>query len=52
MARMIFHSCCFVSSVIGSVIILFMLKLYAASLCSNGWLDVKCIVVSVCVGFL
>jgi len=47
-----FHSCCFACSVIGSVIILFMYKLYAASLCSNGWLDVKCILVSVSVGFL
>ena len=50
--RIVFHSCCFACSVIGSVIILFMWKLYAAGLCPNRLLDVKCIVVSVCVDFL
>jgi len=47
-----FNSCYFACFVVGSVVILFMEKLYAASVCSNGWLNVKCIVVSVCVGFL
>ena len=50
--RIMFHSCCFACSVIGSVIILFMWKLYVAGLCPNRLLDVKCIVVSVCVDFL
>jgi len=46
-----FHSSCFAFSVISSIIILFMWKVYTASLCSNGWLDVKCIVASVLCGF-
>jgi len=46
------RSSCFVLSLIGSVIILFMWKTYAASLCSNGWFDVKCILVSVYLGIL
>jgi len=29
-----------------------MLYVYAANLCSSGWVDVKCMVVSVVVGFL
>ena len=52
MVQTVFHSCCFACSVTGVGNILSTQKLYAASLCSNGWLDVKCIVVSVCVGFL
>jgi len=54
MVRMVFHSFCFACFLVGSVIFLFILKFYAASLCSNGWLAVKCIAVSVClsVGFL
>ena len=48
MVQMVFQSCCLACSVIGVDSILLMQKLYAASLCSNGWLDVKCIVVSVC----
>ena len=52
MMKTMFHYCCFACFVIGNVIILFMLKLYAASMCSNGWLNVKCIIVCVCVGFL
>ena len=51
MVRIVFHFCCLACSVIGFVGILFMKKLYTASLCSNGWFDVKCIVVSVLCGF-
>ena len=46
MVQVVFHSCCLACSVIGVDNILFMLKLYATSLCCNGWLDVKCMVVS------
>jgi len=49
---MVFHSCCLACSVIGSVIILFIQKMKAANFCLNGWLDVKCIVMSVYVGLL
>jgi len=49
---MVFHSCCLACSVIGSVLILFIKKMKAVSFYSNGWLDVKCIVMSVCVGFI
>jgi hypothetical protein len=52
MVSIMFRSSCFAYSLIGSVIILFMWKLYAANLCSNGWLDVKCIVASVCLVIL
>jgi hypothetical protein len=52
MVQMVFHSCCLAWSVISVENILFMYNLCAASLCSNGWLDVKCMVVSICVGFL
>jgi hypothetical protein len=51
LVRTMFHSCCFACSVIGSIIILFMWKMYTASLCSDGWLDVKCIIVSLLCGF-
>ena len=52
MVSIMLCSSCFVCSLIGSFIILFMWKMYATSLCSNGWFDVKCIVVSVCLGIL
>jgi hypothetical protein len=52
MVSIVFHSCCLACSVIGSVIILFIQKMKAANFCLNGWLDVKCIVMSVYVGFL
>jgi len=52
MALIIFRSCCLACSVIGIDIILFMYLIYAASFYSNGRLDVKFILVSVCVGFL
>jgi hypothetical protein len=52
MVSIMFHSCCFACSVIGSVIILFMWKVYAARLCSDGYLDLKCIVVPVYMAFL
>ena len=44
---MVFHSHCLSCSVISSVNILFILKMRAARFCSNGWLEVKSIVMSV-----
>ena len=43
MVQIVFHPCCLACSVISVDSILFMQKLYAVSLCSNGWLYVKCI---------
>ena len=48
----VFYYCCLAFSVIVSVIIRFMWKVYAGSFGSSGCLDVKCMVVSVCVVFL
>jgi hypothetical protein len=46
------YSFCLAWSVIGVNNILFMYNLYAVSLFLNGWLDVKCMVVSIYVCFL
>jgi hypothetical protein len=52
MVSIMLRSTYFAYSLIGSVIILFMWKMYAAILCSNGRFDIKCIVVSVCLVIL
>ena len=51
MVRIVFQFCCLACTVTGFVSILFMKKLHTASLCSNGWLDVKSIAVNYLYGF-
>jgi hypothetical protein len=48
---MLFHSFCHCALLRGSESILFIKNLYAASLCSRGWLERKLMVVSVAVGW-
>jgi hypothetical protein len=47
----VFISCCFWSFDSGNWCSLFRRYLYAANLCCMGWFELKCIVVSVVVGF-
>jgi hypothetical protein len=52
MRTIVVHSLCLSSGVKGNWYIFVRRKRKAANFCSCGWLDVKCVTVSVVVGFL